>query len=300
VNQLLVYLALFLAPSTSGTYLVIAKHLNGIRSDTARVTVAMQSPVDTGWAVHYSFDDRVLGTVPPGFFAGTPPRSGTTVTNEQAKFGTQSARLSIQEGTDGWGSWGGTLVFPRRAVRGETIRVRAFFWIPAEFRTRPPGSSERNKFLRMTTNSLENRPYSNDLAWNSRPMTNAQPYSWCYEGGGYTDFYRNLGSPIQSNAWESIEWAMVLDNVSMQDGGMARVLVWKNGILVADIQDVITINRVHGWAFQLRFFTYWNDKAPKDEYLYVDEITITTKTPTLTDDAGNPYLGTGPHQNALP
>jgi hypothetical protein len=122
-------------------------------------------------------------------------------------------------------------------------------------------------------------------------MTNPLPYAWCFEGGGYVDFYRPVGSPVQVNTWETIEWAMVLDHVSMADGGLARVLVWKNGVLVGDLQDVRTLTNSTGYADLLRIFTYWNDKAPKDEHVWLDDLTITTVTPTARDAAGNPYLG---------
>jgi len=284
MKHLLLYLAVFLAPTVPGTYRVIATHPNGVYSDTVRVTVV---PPDTGWTVHYSFDDRALGSRLSGFF------SGTTVTDEQSLVGAQSARVSIQEGTDGWGTWGGIVTFPKPVTRGQTVRARVAFWLPTDF-VPNQRNGDRLKLMRMgTRGASDNHTGYLDMHYNVNALTNTNPYTWSYEGAGYTNYWRpwGIGHPIQQEQWEVLEWAITADDIPMSQGGMARVLIWKNGTLVADIRDARTLVNASGFIRNFLLYTYWNGDAQADFYHYIDELTVTTKIPTQTDSAGNPYLG---------
>src|SRR5690625_7783165 len=85
--------------------------------------------------------------------------------------------------------------------------------------------------------------------------------------------------------------AVTLDNVPASAGGMAKIRIWKNGRLLANISDRKTLGAADDYSDRALLFTYWNGGAPKDQHMYVDEITITTDIPDNVDEQGNPYLG---------
>lgn len=297
----------YVAPSSSGTYLIVVAHVGGTLRDTAVVTVSTTgSDPETpppiggppavsgpGWMIHQDFEGGVLGTTPPGFFGGAPPRSGTQYSGEQTRSGNRSARLSIAEGTDGWGHFGGVISFPEHVRKGETVRVRASFWMPVGFEPNQR-NGEALKFLRVhTADSRGTHVGYHDVLFNRMPDLAIGAYVWGYEGGGYVNYVRPFGAsqPFAKERWETFEWAITMDNVPVAEGGSARVLMWKNGTLMVDIRDARTLTDAGGFATRFLLFTFWNGLAQKDTHIFLDDLTITNRMPLNKDKSGNPFLG---------
>lgn len=296
----------YTAGGTPGTYRVIVAHAGGTLRDTAVVTLVVSGSnpdapappasgppavAGPGWTIHEDFEGEGLGTRPRFMFEGTPPRSGSITSSERSLSGDRSARLAIAQGSDGWGHFGGIVRFPKHVKKGETVRVRSHFWMPADF-DHNQRNGERLKFLRIHTLDRSGGHVGYlDLHYNRRGESN--PFTWSYEGGGYPKYWRGfgVGSPVRKERWQSFEWAVTMDNVPMSEGGLARVLVWIDGKLVADIKDAPTLSDPEGYATRFLLFTYWNGNAQQDAFLYVDDLTVTTSAPTKLDADGNPFLG---------
>ena len=86
-------------------------------------------------------------------------------------------------------------------------------------------------------------------------------------------------------------WAA--SNVPVSKGGTAEVRFWKNGALMADLTDRITLGAASDVSDQTNLFTYWNGGAPATQSMYVDDVILTTDTPSAKDAAGHPYIGVG-------
>ena len=90
-----------------------------------------------------------------------------------------------------------------------------------------------------------------------------------------------------------------MDTVSVADGGTAIARIWKNGKLLSEINDAYTLKTADSYSDAFLIFTYWNGGASggtgafptKDQHLFIDDLTITTDTPSKRDIAGNPMIG---------
>ena len=72
---------------------------------------------------------------------------------------------------------------------------------------------------------------------------------------------------------------------------MALVRCWKNGSLIGEFPDRITLKTDGTLATAAYIFTYWNGSAPKDQELWIDDIVLTTNTPSNIDQSGNNFIG---------
>lgn len=243
------------------------------------------------WTLSADFDSGQLGSQADQGGDGLSGAGGNTIyTDEQAVSG-QAAKLTIEEGDTGYGRWGGELTFPEKAVSGDTIWYQVFTYFPQGFDHYSYGEGNRLKFLRIHTlsSSGNNRGYI-DLYIDMKGSYN--PFKWIYEGGLV---WRDIGTPedmIVLGTWESYQMRVTLDDVAVDSGGKAEAYIWKNGELLRHITDQKTLTSDSDYSPRALLFTYWNGGAPKTQSMYVDNITITTDTPTGTDSFGNAMIST--------
>lgn len=88
--------------------------------------------------------------------------------------------------------------------------------------------------------------------------------------------------------WQSIELYVKLSHVP----GQAIYRIWKNGILTYEDKTMPTLMTAND-RIEDRFtlFNYWNGGAPKNETAYIDDIKITSDTPSNVDAHGNHMIG---------
>ena len=90
------------------------------------------------------------------------------------------------------------------------------------------------------------------------PPGSEVPLQFIYEGAHKWTKIGTQQDAIQPDSWECYEYYLKLDDKSVADGGEARVRMWKNGKLLADITDRITLKKPDGYADGAFLFTYWN------------------------------------------
>lgn len=241
------------------------------------------------WTIHASFDEGEIGSNAnrrDGFHGA----AGQSTYSDQQKLKNNSARISIKKGQTGYGHWGGEFRFPEKVYKGSTIWFLVHTYMPADFDHHAYGEGSRLKFLRIQTlkSNGDSRGY-NDLYFDM--LGAEQPYKWIYEGENRWSDVGSRNNPPKKEQWQSYEMAVTLDNIPKSKGGQAQVRIWKNGVLLAEIEDRMTLARADDYSDRALLFTYWNGGAPKDQHMYVDEITITTDTPPGTDAHGNPFIG---------
>lgn len=242
------------------------------------------------WTIHASFDEGEVGkkTERHDGFHGA---AGQSTYSDEQKLKNNSARISIKKGQTGYGHWGGEFRFPEKVYKGSTIWFLVHTYMPEDFDHYAYGEGNRLKFLRIQTlkSNGESRGY-NDLYFDRKGA--GQPYKWIYEGGseGWVDV-GSLDNPPQKEQWQSYEMAVTLDNVPKNEGGLAQIRIWKNGVLLKEIVDRVTLAKADDYSDRALLFTYWNGGAPKAQHMYVDEITITVDEPGDVDEHGNPYIG---------
>jgi hypothetical protein len=237
------------------------------------------------WTISADFDSGQLGTKADKGGDGFSGAGGNSIyTNEQVVSG-HAAKLTIEEGSTGYGGWGGEFIFPEKIVSGDTIWYQVHTYFPIGFDHYSYGEGYRLKFLRIHTKSPSggNNGYI-DLYVDKHDDPN--PFKWIYEGEAQ---WRNVGDPtdlIVLGRWESYQMRVTLDDVPSDLGGKAEVYIWKNGSLLQHITNRKTLKSDADYSDRALLFTYWNGGSPKTQSMYVDNITITTDIPKGLDAEG--------------
>jgi hypothetical protein len=95
----------------------------------------------------------------------------------------------------------------------------------------------------------------------------------------YTSTYYDI------NRWQSIEMYVRFSS----SAGIFRA--WKDGILILEDVSSKTLNSNSDYADFSYFMSYWNGGCPQDQVMYIDDVVMTTDTPSARDAAGNAMIG---------
>ncbi|MBL4689095.1 MAG: hypothetical protein JKY37_31170 [Nannocystaceae bacterium] len=212
----------------------------------------------------------------------------TQATDDVVHAGTRAARMEIMpEDAGGFGQWGGIVPLPDLAA-GRSVWVRLWVYWPAEFEF---SAAPWMKFMRLhnATASGENAGY-NDL-YVDQADEEVSVLRIIKEIHNIWEVYD--GHPIARDQWERYEVQLVIDDVSVDDGGDARFRVWRDETLIFDRTDVPTLTTPDGVINGLYLFTYWNNEMPPHNVAYIDDLAISfdDAPPPMLDDDGNPFLG---------
>ncbi|MGH1343849.1 MAG: hypothetical protein ACRBN8_19990 [Nannocystales bacterium] len=277
--------------STSGEETTVAETMG---AETGEVVVGYSPCLAAG------FDQGTdqSAAVGPGAFPqeNSEVFSRTIHDHARAFDGTGSAQLGVAEGAQGFGQFGGILYVGQacaptgRLEAGSEVWIRGRYFVPSDWEWLEPGHS--NKFLRLRTFTAKGPSAGyDDLYVQPHPGDNLG-FRFIYEG---VQQWRDIPTPapFAVDEWTTIEYYVAFDHVTAADGGQARVRVWRDGALLADIDDRATLTE-GGYADDFLLFTYFgNDGAPKDQHLWVDDLVIATDQdpPTAVDAAGNAMVG---------
>lgn len=238
---------LYTAPSTAGTYRVIAWHVGGTRSDTALVTVTLpvappsNSPLI--WSDSFDNGERNNGN---GFV--WRDAASVTVSNERAFSGTHALRFRyrpVPSGTDAWSEQR----FDLGQYLGE-LWIEYMLYVPANFRHRAdsPGnnkflwlwkdvysaSGEWNigwEYLRLTDTTSSGRFISS--RWDYNFASNSGP--WVTPNQNTTPGLFGGSNPIRPGQWNRIRFhAKAASSRTAQDG---ESRLWVNNTLVFQITN---------------------------------------------------------------
>ena len=213
----------------------------------------------------------------------------TAVTYEGGK----AAELNISAGDTAYGTWGGVINHPSNLRKGDQIWFRVRTFMPAGFNYDSVAEGNRLKFLRVHTRSASTENFGyND--WYINPKNaSGTPFSFIYEGEQVWDDFGKSTDKLVLGTWETYEMYVKFDNVPVSAGGQGRVRVWKNGVLLKDITNRKTLATADAYSERSHLFTYWNGGSPQTQKMYVDDIVLTSDTPSARDAAGNPFVGVG-------
>jgi hypothetical protein len=259
-----------------------------------------------GFAYQKSFDQGTLGQTVQGQPDGFDDAAGDSVlTDEICYRGGRAAKLQIKASDTAFGTWGGIVNTPVLHAGDEIwYRVRTY-WpngsdLTAYYNTGLPNShTDKNqpswpeilKFLRLHTVTPTQGNGGYDDIYISTSPTSDHALQFIYEGQQMWTLVGKVSDRIQLATWETYEVYLKLSDQPMAMGGTARVRVYKDGILLSDIQDRQTLSAADYTAQDVFVFTYWNNGAPITEAMYVDDMIVTTKTPLAKDADGLPYIG---------
>jgi hypothetical protein len=243
----------------------------------------------SAWTIHADFDSGEIGTEADNGNDGFSGAGGGSIYSDETSVKGHSAKLHIKEGKTGYGMWGGHFIFPERAYRGDSLWYQVHVYFPEGFDHYSYGEGNRLKFLRIHTLSSDNKNHGYiDLYIDRKGSTN--PFKWIYEGAAEWTNVGDESDMIEKGRWESYQMHVTLDTVPVSQGGKAKVRIWKTGRLLRNITNRATLKTETDYASRALLFTYWNGGAPKTQSMFVDEITITNRTPASYDAQGFPSL----------
>ncbi|QJR81987.1 hypothetical protein CA267_015110 [Alteromonas pelagimontana] len=246
------------------------------------------SKASDGWTIKSTFESEKLGDRAKGSTGFKDLAGQSEVTKDQVLSG-QSAKIWIKEGQTGYGRWGGDWKFPEPLRRGDKVWFSVHTYMPEEFEPYSSSGGSRLKFLRILTKDSKQKNVGYDDLYVNIKGSNA-PFRFIYEG---EQRWHNVGRKndiFQKERWENYQMSITFDSISKDEGGMAEVRIWKDGEKIAHITNRKTLKHVDDLATRALLFTYWNGGAPKDQFMYVDDITITSETPKWTDVDGYPIV----------
>lgn len=218
-----------------------------------------------------------------------------TVYNADDAFGHgQSARLTINKGTGGFGDWGG--IINLQSCVGEELREGDEVWI--RLRMKFPHNwmftpGERLKFIRLRTYSPAGQALTyNDfqLSHPDGPGNTFYPFHFIPEFEGDSG-WELLGKPsqyINFGVWETYEVYFKINHITADQDPVngARVVAWKNGELIGEVTDRKTLPDAGHTIRDFYLFTYWNGQrgkgdAPQTQSVLIDDLRITNERPAV-------------------
>lgn len=259
------------------------------------VTLLAWLPHASAWTRHLDFNSGTLGSkaeIGGDSFDGAA--GGSSYDAGEVYEGNSSARLSVTGGETAFGVWGGIINHPSDLVRGDEVWFRVRTFMPAGFNYDSYAEGSHLKFLRIHTQSASgaNQGYND---WYINPTTRGEyAHKFIFEGQQqWSKFGDSATQRPVLGVWETYELYLKLDPTPVDSGGEARVKVWKNGILLGDFTNRYTLVDNDSVSDRTHIFTYWNGGAPKTQHMWLDDVILTTDTPSAVDAEGNRYIGMG-------
>jgi len=254
------------------------------------------SSIVNAWTVNANFENQKPGDKCKGL-ASTESR---IVANQGAN-GSNACKQSINAKETGFGKWGGIINLPTKLSNGDELWIRVRTFMPKGFNYNSTTGGNRLKFLRVKTMTTSggNVGYND---WYINPSSNKTPFSFIYEGRQDLA-WNHVGTnkdKIKLGQWETYEYYIKFDTRSVKEGGTGRMRAWKNGNLMSDMTDRVTLKNSDNIASALYIFTYWNGGSPKSQNMLIDDIVVTNQKPSNRDKSGNPYIGAGSLSAAPP
>ncbi|MDA8018447.1 MAG: hypothetical protein MPN21_13480 [Thermoanaerobaculia bacterium] len=213
----------------------------------------------------------------------------------------QSLKSTVQQGSSGFGSFGGILNLPacgmERLSEGDEVWIRFRMKFPPDF-AYPNG---RLKWVRLRTRDAatgDSEGYL-DMYLNNPdfPVGSERPFHLIAEFDGHWDYLGEATDLHRLDRWETYEIYYRLNsqsnNLAPGTGGVARI--WKNGLLLAEVTDRKTLNESDSFIASIYLFTWFtNNGSPQTQSVFLDDLRITNVTPGDVDAHGNPYIGMEP------
>lgn len=258
-----------------------------LASAAVLVLAVVASGQANAWTIDQDFDDES-----PGAVCGGWDSSQSVVSTDRAASGTKSCKQVISKGDTGFGVWGGILTLPARLTKGGEFWVRVRTFMPIGFNYNSSAEGAHLKFLRLHTMSpsQSNQGYND---WYINPKGDPSPHKFIFEGEQVWSYVSDPSTAPVLGVWETYEMYVKLDSVPKSRGGTAVVRFWKNGELIGEFPDRQTLVGTDSYADRFHFFTYWNGGSPQTQQMYMDDVVLTSETPSSRDSAGNPYIGVG-------
>ncbi len=250
----------------------------------ALASTLLFAPTVSAWTVTADFESGALGEKANGDDGFSEAFKYSVYSDAFVHTGSQAGEVGVDQGTDGFGDWGGSFGYPD-LQEGEEIWFRIYVYFPTGF----DFSCTQCAGLKMMRIHTANQNAGNEGY-----------FDVLIDGGGLNvaseitpDYFmnnpnwKNLGTPVSTGEWMAVEQYVLLSSVPGQ--GIYRA--WQDGVLIKEDLQTNTLRSSTSMSDFAYLFTYWNGSAPATQVAYVDDVHITNETPSALDAAGNAFIG---------
>jgi len=250
------------------------------------------------WIVTADFEGGVLGTQaqspnPDGF---QDAAGDSRYVDSPVLTGSQAGSVSIRKGETGFGRWGGGFNFPSALGEGDSVWFRVNTYYPEGWDFTTVGAVEGLKFMRIITRGTSGSTEGAHSALigggatggliNVGTEVNEIPF-FTTNGPYPYNKARRIGTDIARDQWGTYEMQIAFSSVP----GEGAYRVWQDGNLIFEDIETATLRSATSISDLIYLYTYWNSGAPRTQRSYVDDIVITSDTPSNFDAFGNPMIG---------
>lgn len=271
----------------------------------ALITLVISAQV-SAWTIKRGFEDGAPGVKAetPDSFDGAAGRSSFTNDPAIVLNGNMSGTVTVKQGETGYGYWGGGIDYPALLREGDEVWFRVYVMYPSGWDFSCGGCAQGMKFMRIhegqsmgTTEGRMDTLIMGSTTGGKISVGNEANIDlfWNNNNGGSGGLL-NKGTDILRDRWYAFEQYVKFSSVAGQ--GIYRV--WQDGKLIFEDKKtptLLTHTSVSGYIY---LYTYWNNGAPQTQTSYVDDIVITSDTPSNRDASGNPFIGVGSYKFVAP
>ena len=198
---------------------------------------------------------------------------------ENAESGSQSAKLSWQQGTSGYATANGEFYYPTVVGKGSELWIRAYYYFKSPWSWSTPGGS----VIKILRSAVKTSGGANAGMLSVFSNTRGQiTLSDELLTTNITEF--PTGTYFDIDKWQCIEMYIYFSDTN------PIFRIWKNGVLVVEDRTKRTLRSSTDVA-HMTTMHYWNGMAPQNQTEYVDNFIITTDRPAKRDANGNYMIG---------
>jgi len=227
--------------------------------------------------------------------------TGCGIANRSLTFGSDdvaynsdiSLSPAIVSGSTGDNEFGAVFLFGhedvpngRNLVQGDELWYRIWYYFPAGFDFTASGSGLKLTRVKTVDSGGGHEAFISSHIQGNLSMGNAINHAAFTENNGSSS---NAGDTVTTGNWMAVERYHKFHSTPGQ--GIYRV--YQNGNLIFEDLLTETLTTSSSEVSAVYIFTYWNGGAPQSQHCYIDEIILTSETPSDTDEDDNPFIGVG-------
>ena len=275
-----------------------------LSSDTATPAVGGAGNIGFTPIINMNAENSTVGQTYEGTASDqwTDSAGETYGTQAEVFEGAKAFEMNIRDDAPsggGFGTWGGRKSLPSDVGKGGSLVYQTSVYFPAAFDWTVTGAGNRLKFMRISTvtAAAANRGYHDIYIDNAAThgAGNDGRLRQVFEGVG--SGMTIDGENLSKDTWETVEFRIDFDDVSVDGGGDGRIRIWRNkaGVMVKilDRTDIVTLQDATDVCPAVLLFTYWNGTLPAQQHMYSDRIVVHDDPTDFVnlDSEGTPVIG---------
>ncbi len=263
---------------------------------TASLFFLMNASIASAWTWNANFDSGTPGTRALGTsgFNGLDTGTLTVFSNVHSHSGSQACLFPWTTGTTGYNEFTGEINYPSSVAQGGEIWLRAYYYFDAGWSwDNAGGGYGGTKILRNRTTAPWGTYNSITTNRTGRLVLSNEPGS--YQSANY-DMEPSSTATFDIGRWQSIELYIKFSATPGQ--GIMRI--WKDGVLLLENLIQPTLAQSSNVSTGALVMSMWNLSTVQAQNEWVDDVVITTDTPSNRDAAGNVMIGPTDWSNSSP